>query len=115
MAYDAGLRKSLAKQLNNGLPFQRALEAALADTDLRATHFNTLVGIDVGKPECRALTAPGIVEAYPELGRRGSKREREIIDGAAAGAGAPSAAASAGFVKSPGYFKEIAQHILYIN
>ena len=41
MACDAGLRESLAKQLNNGVPFQTALEAALADSDLRSTHFTT--------------------------------------------------------------------------
>jgi hypothetical protein len=101
MAYDAGLRENMAKQLNNGVPFQVALEAALKDPDLRSTYFTTSVGIDAGKPECRALTAPGIGEAYPELGRRGTKRAgAEIIDGATAGAGAPTAAASVGAVKT---------------
>ena len=105
MAYDAGLRESLAKQLNDGVPFQTALEAALADSDLRSTYFTTSVGIDAGKPECMALTAPGIAEAYPELGRRGTKREREYIDGSTAGTPAPCGAAATGTVKSAAALK----------
>ena len=92
MGYDIGLREFVAKQMNNSVPIQKAFENALADGDLRSTHFTTAVNIDSQKPECRALTAPGITEAYPELLRRGVKRPREVIDesGAAASASAAS-------------------------
>ena len=92
MGYDIGLREFVAKQMNNSVPIQKAFENAFADGDLRSTHFTTAVNIDSQKPECRALTAPGITEAYPELLRRGVKRPREVINesGAAASASAAS-------------------------
>ena len=70
--YDEGMRESAARDMNRGMDIQKAFEKALTDSDLRHEKFMGAVTIEVGTPLCKALTAPGLAEIYPQL--RGTKR-----------------------------------------
>ena len=65
--YDTAVRTRQAKLLNLGHDFQKALETAMADSDIRLQHFMGPFTCAVNTQECRALSAPGIANIYPQL------------------------------------------------
>ena len=50
--------------MKTGTDFQKALEQAMADHDMRMLHFTTPFGIEANTQACKALTAPVLNEIY---------------------------------------------------
>ena len=71
--------------------FQRALETALADSDLRLMRFTSVFTCEVNSAECRALSAPGLSDRFPLM--RGQKRSARATDSSGAGEEGPSKSA----------------------
>ena len=71
--YDIALREKQAKSMNAGHDFQVALQNAMADQDLRMQKFMGPFTCEVTSSECKALTAPGISDIFPQL-QKGVKR-----------------------------------------
>ena len=93
--YDFAIRERQAKLMNTGVDFQKALELAMADGDLKLQKFTGVFSVQVSSPECRALTAPGLSDIYPQL-ERGAKRANFAEDHAPT----PSLSSSTGLSKS---------------
>ena len=87
LEYEQAVRDKQAKLLNRGFDFQKALEAAIADQDLRMQKFMGPFTCSVNTPSCRALSAPGLSHIHPQL-QKGTKRSAPP---AATSAGAPPA------------------------
>ena len=47
--------------------------SSTADTDLKLQKFTGIFSCEVNSSDCRALSAPGLSDIYPQL-QRGSKR-----------------------------------------
>ena len=86
LAYDFAIRTLQTKLMKGGMDFQKALETAMADGDTRTLPFTTAFSIEASTPPCRALTAPGLKEIYPNLASgKGSAGRQPQLEGGAAG------------------------------
>ena len=56
---------------NSGLDIMSAFSHATADPEIRQTQFTSSVGVAINTSECRALSAPGLREAYALPAPRG--------------------------------------------
>mgnify|MGYP003333722578 CR=1 FL=1 len=82
LAYGMATRTLQTKLMKGGMDFQKALETAMADVDTRTLHFTTAFSIEASTPQCRALTAPGLKEIYPNLaaGKGTSTKTSQLED-----------------------------------
>ena len=64
LGFDFAIRKKMALLMNSGIDIKTALGYATADPELRQTQFTSSVGVAINTSECRALSAPGLREAY---------------------------------------------------
>ena len=71
--YEFAIREKQSKLMNQGHDFQKALETAINDPDLRLQRFMGPFTCSVNLAECRALSAPGIRHVFPQL-QKGTKR-----------------------------------------
>lgn len=71
LGYDLAIRKRIALLMNSGVDIQSAMGHATADPDIRQKQFTASVGVAINTPECRALSAPGLREAYDVPAPRG--------------------------------------------
>ena len=71
--YDFAIRQRQAKLMNVGHDFQKAQEMAMADSDLRMQKFMGPFTCEVTTADCKALSAPGISDIFPQL-QKGAKR-----------------------------------------
>ena len=73
LSYDLAIRQFVCKSMNGGADFQSALEAALANANIRLRHFTTAYSVEASTDRCKALTAQGLLEQYG-IAPRGAKR-----------------------------------------
>ena len=64
LGYDFAIRTRIALLMNSGVDILTAFGQATADPEVRQTQFTSSVGVAIGTAECRALSAPGLREAY---------------------------------------------------
>ena len=64
LGFDFAVRKKVALLMNSGIDIKAAFGYATADPELRQTQFTASVGVAINTAECRALSAPGLREAY---------------------------------------------------
>ena len=72
--YDWAIRSKQSKLLNATHDFQRALEDAIADSDLRLLSFTSPFTCQASSHDCHALSAPGLGDMFPLMQQRGTKR-----------------------------------------
>ena len=93
LRYDFVIRKDVMKRVNKGQDFKTALEAAMADTNLRSLYFAAQFACDVAQGHCKELSAPGLAEMYLQL--MGHIAKKRKLEGAAPGGKAQATATSA--------------------
>ena len=71
--YEFAIREKQGKLMDQGHDFQKALETAINDQDLRLQRFMGPCTCSANSAECRALSAPGICHVFPQL-QKGTKR-----------------------------------------
>ena len=64
MNYDLAVREEVAEYMNNGADIVQAFRLATTDDKLMYTKLSQPFGIDCGKPECLACSAPGFSESH---------------------------------------------------
>ena len=77
--YDLAIREEVAKFMNHGADIAQAFRIATSDDKLMYTKLSQPFGIDCGKPQCLACSAPGFSEAHSMVST-GSQRAEQIMD-----------------------------------
>ena len=79
--YDFAIREKVAYFMNHGADIAQAFKLATSDDKLMYTKLSQPFGIDCGKAECLACSAPGFSEAHSMVSTSsGSQRVERIAD-----------------------------------
>ena len=79
LVYDMAIREKMADLMNEGIDIETALDTAQADPEVRQKHFLENVSIDINTEKCRAITAPGLVDARSASSRSPALRDADNV------------------------------------
>ena len=79
LSYDSAIRELAARLMKSGRDYKSSLEMAMADNDTRTLHFTTPFSMEANTSLCRALSAPGLREIYPNLPALKSSIPKKVL------------------------------------
>ena len=80
--YDFAIREEVARYMNHGTDIAQAFRMATSDDKLMYTKLSQPFGIDCGKPECLACSAPGFSEAFSMVSSSSNSQRAERAEAA---------------------------------